>query len=940
MDYTKNDYQGYKFIGFKLDTEYFSLYSNNTSGFFISLDPNIGTITENLNLLDGTLEVDALTFRIYELTGYLKSKADFTDIGYLVPYYGLNSFLGENLEPVARITRISGSTIFVDSDAQLNTEPFFYIHNFADKYDLILSSSGTRQYELSAPFPDDTYGDANNDLVFNYSRNRITQYTEQQILDDLSSKIDESTETYVDIYNKIPNLFGTRVKLSALFSRKVYDIVIATGHITIPIWQGFVSSTPKSIDGESAIEFQAESYWTKFSQRKFPLESAKTNIEGFDSRRIEIKRINADGTQVNVVGSDAHFSDTIEPDIVHKNRYEAVKKVINDNNSSGEILYLYEPVDAVQAINVGIDGNAIQFYAAYKGRRVNGLAKYFESENSGPYNPAVYKWDLFSDDCFQVVKQNGTNQQLFISPIDSYNPYVIPANSGSSSTCLSRHVWIGELDPYDTTTSTYYNNLVQNFDLEMSTDTETGLKRYGNRILYYYGGEYDFSTQLPSSNGTVKYPLVLNSGSVLVRSKELKHSDPELRAPYQPILNRAELTSKLSLASRHFIDIFRHGIVSRFDDPNVWDFSEVERIKTKMPSRATEIFVDSKNSFGDVLNNFSKLYGVVPTTAQNGKYRLKKIEQITPNTSSSFSFDETNIIGVPQYEFTGEQLVSSVVLNSEILLGGKIIINNKRIPSQYKDNGKQIEINLEDLGIERTLLNDSRYVTYLTSLISSYYFKLFSSPLMKITFNIPIVYWNDVFPGTVVTISEFSIPNSTNGRGLSNEKVLIVGRTLNFEEGIISLTALKWPSITKTGYSPCVKISSINTSSYSFTVTSSYMNTGNSEEPSDYAASNLIEVINSSSNAGTDWFNIGDRVELILRNSTTFATASFSIGSISANQIFVNQTIPTGSVNWPEQAIAGNVDLRFDVSDKSGIQTNQLKFAYIGSSSSYTDRFF
>ena len=66
--YNHNDYNRYKFIGFQLRTEYFNLSSYKTRNFTQTplLDPNIGSFSERLNLLDGTLEVDPISFKINE----------------------------------------------------------------------------------------------------------------------------------------------------------------------------------------------------------------------------------------------------------------------------------------------------------------------------------------------------------------------------------------------------------------------------------------------------------------------------------------------------------------------------------------------------------------------------------------------------------------------------------------------------------------------------------------------------------------------------------------------------------------------------------------------------------------------------------------------------------------------------------------------------------
>lgn len=942
--YTHNDYNGYKFIGFQLRTEYFNLSSYKTRNFTQTplLDPNIGSFSERLNLLDGTLEVDPISFKINENKNFsndLLGRYTPTLYGFL-QYAGSTFFLNETPEPIAKFIGVSGSYLISDIDFSLTNSDGNLIPIFCDKYLLILSKSAANTFALTSGT---LYFDDADSVYKTGSYNQLNTYTAAQILESIDSRIDPYNSIYPSVYNTIPSLFGSQVQLVSIFSKNTYgEDYSIQDRIAIPIWNGYISSAPRSIDGEAAFEFSAESYWTKFQQKKFPLQSVTTNLEGFDSRRIYLKRFSESNPNRNYprVACTDHMKANVngtETNIIFTDKVGAVARVINDNNSpSTATLYPIEIWPTLGgAISFANAGDSMQFYAGYKNEIVHGFGRYYIAEADDRYSAMLFNWDLFGAETFQIVEQNGRNQDLFIAPLNTYQRYTIPSTSGSATTCLSRHVFVGDLDKFDTGESTYLNRF------ESLITTRIAENWYKDRTIYFYGGSYDFSRQVPSESGSLQYPLYISSGSVVVRSKEIKAPDLELIAPFQPLTTKAELNSKFSLKSIHWMDILKHGIIGRFDNPSLWDLSSsYDRIKQATPSRATEIFVDNSNTFGDVLNKFSQLYGVVPTTAPNALHTLKKISQITPNTSASISFGMTDIIGVPQWEFNGDQIVSSVVLNSEIFPGKKLIINNLGISSQYKENGKQIEINLADLGIERTLLNDRNYISYLTQLITSYYFKLFSKPIIKLSFQAPIIYFNEVFPGTVVDLTEFIIPNSNGtSRGLTNKKILVTGRTLDFNEGIMTIEAIKFGEITALGYSPCVRISSINTGSYSFTVTSSYLNFSDSTEPTDYAGTNLTEIV-SSSNAGAGWFNANDRVQLILRNSTTFATQSFTIASVTADQIFVNQSIPTSSVNWPQQALSGNVDLRFNVSSTSGVQANQLKFAYIGTTSSYTHKFF
>lgn len=942
--YNHNDYNRYKFIGFQLRTEYFNLSSYKTRNFTQTplLDPNIGSFSERLNLLDGTLEVDPISFKINENKNFINDILDnFTPILYgFLSQMGSRLFLNETPEPIAKFIGVSGSYLISDIDFPLTNSNGNAVPIFCDKYLLILSKSAANTFALTTGI---LYFDDVDAVYKTGSYNQLNTYTTAQILESIDSRIDPYNSIYPAVYDTIPSLFGSQVQLVSIFSKNTEGLNPSTqNRIAIPVWNGYISSAPRSIDGEAAFEFSAESYWTKFQQKKFPLQSVTTNLEGFDSRRIYLKRYSeSNPTRIYpIVACTDHMKANVngtETNIIFTDKFGAVARVINDNNTpSTATLYPIEIHPTLGgAISFPGDGDSMQFYAGYKNQLLDGFGRYYIAHTNGSYSSSgmIFDWDLFGAETFQIVEQNGRNQDLFIAPLNTYQRYTIPSTSGSGTTCLSRHVFVGDLDKFDASESTYLSRF--------TPTTRIAENWYKDRTIYFYGGSYDFSRQVPSESGSLQYPLYISSGSVVIRSKEIKSLDLELTAPYQPLTTKAELNSKFSLKSIHWMDIFKHGIIGRFDNPSLWDLSSsYDRIKQATPSRATEIFVDNSNTFGDVLNKFSQLYGVVPTTAPNALHTLKKISQITPNTSASISFGMTDIIGVPQWEFNGDQIVSSVVLNSEIFPGKKLIINNLGISSQYKENGKQIEINLADLGIERTLLSDRNYISYLTQLITSYYFKLFSKPIIKLSFQVPIIYFNEVFPGTVIDLTEFIIPNSNgSSRGLTNKKVLVTGRTLDFNEGIMTIEAIKFGEITAQGYSPCVRISSINTSSYSFTVTSSYLNFSDSTEPTDYAGTNLTEII-SSSNAGAGWFNVNDRVQLILRNSTTFATQSFTIASVTANQIFVNQTIPTSSVNWPQQALSGNVDLRFNISSTSGIQANQLKFAYIGTTSSYTHKFF
>lgn len=92
----------------------------------------------------------------------------------------------------------------------------------------------------------------------------------------------------------------------------------------------------------------------------------------------------------------------------------------------------------------------------------------------------------------------------------------------------------------------------------------------------------------------------------------------------------------------------------------------------------------------------------------------------------------------------------------------------------------------------------------------------------------------------------------------------------------------------------------------------------------------MLNYTNTPNDRGIGYFAPSQKVQLILRNTGNYSVFNATVASVGTTTITLSETVVTSPVDWPAQALNGNVDLRFSDYETSGILESQKTWAYIG----------
>lgn len=873
-----------------------------------AFSPKFGSWTEKVDLATGLLDVTSLSFRIEDV---------------LMDYLGTERNIASYL-----FTRDDLQTEQIDTFDRVSKE-FRYKNNpYLAKPTLYGWINGecirVEEWRENNSYPQKYISDG----VFNTFRKNHDDY------------FDPAQNEFAQIFFEYPGVFNQEVLLWKRSSvNNVYSWQV--------LWRGVANRAPRSTSDGAAIEIQADSFVNSFNRSKYYHQQTNTKLVGFDSRRMAFKAAETSGSYSNgwfysaknlYTASSTNF---LNGDIIffkpkHTN---ALRTVVGQGNENFGLLGRIVEVSFTNKPTYSDDENGILLYTNIARpmlyvrpcmRRMQtrqGLE--FQGSSDIVATSSLYKALISTpgDECFQIFRQNVNDpafvQDFIVQSIPFLNRKTIPIDSGSLSKCLKRHLFEAELSDDNAMNTEISNNV--DFGVEPAFTVQEGT---GDRILRAYGGTYNENFYDREGSFINNNIGVISGSFIKVLSTDItKVEDRTLHVVQKEI----QFKSYTALESMHWMDLYRYGIVnSSFEEKHFnFGFNYFTSLKLTNPSRKTEILLDGSKTNGELLSEFAKYYGIYQTVGFENKIGLFKPEKPTNSTIVTASISVTNLVDKPSWEAKTDEFVTTVKVKSDGFQGGELILNNKFAIGKFS-YGKTIEIELANLGIERNLFVSSRQpLAEITAQLYDTYFDILSSPNNIIKFSTTLEYLNSIFIGSYVSLTDWIVPDGRGGRGLSQDKILIKSKTVDFQNGKIIFEAIKFPQIALYGISPCVKISSINTGSKILTLdTTDYIDSGATNAPQDYSASNLGFYNNVANDKGIGFFLAGHKVQLILRDSTAYSILDLTVSSVGTNTITVLETVTTSPVDWPAQAALGNVDLRF--ADYETAIDSQLTWAYIG----------
>lgn len=870
---------------------------------------NLAPWTEEVDLLEGTLDVSSLSFKIHDIL--MTYNGDVRNIAsYLFTRDNLYSekvisvFSNPPADGPNEGTIILDSTIFISP-----TSNFFWVQG---------ECFSVEEWPSTAQ------------ITFN-SRGLFNSYKKE----NHNVYFDPEQNEFAEMFFEYPGIYNQELLLWRRDSNGNW----------IVLWRGICNRAPRSTQNGAAIEIQADSFVNHFNKSKFYHRQTNAKLVGFDSRRMCFKAAKSDEAYSNgwfysnknlYTASSTNFLDG-EMIFFKPNHTKAIRKVIHDGNIAfgdlGRIVFTADtgrPTFSQDENQALILSNVAKpnFFIRACMRTVQTLqGKSFQGTDERDIGSEKYIANIENpgDECFQVFRQNISDpafvQDFTVMSIPLQRK-TLPVNSGSIAYCYRRHVFEAEI-PSDNAIDESLPNFLDSFSDPQFTVTEGT----GDRIIRAYGGTYNENFYSRAGTQIDKTIGVITGSFIKVYQKDItKIEDRNLHVVQKQIVFK----SFTSLESNHWMDLYRHGLVfNNFETRNFdFGFNGFLSIKLLNPSRKTQILLDGAMQIGEIVNNFTKYYGIYQTTGFEGRIRWMKPEKPTNATVTTASLSAVNLVDKPRWEYNSDKFVTTIRVKSEGLPGGELILNNNQSKGKFGE-GKTVEIELANLGIERTFFLNSRDpIAEITAQLYDTYFDILNAPTMNIEFSTTLEYINTIFPGSYVTLSEWLLPTGAGTRGLTSKKVLIISRTIDLTNGKIDFKAIKFQDIQQFGISPCVKIASI--SGNTLTLDSNFIDSGESDSPTDYAASNLLNYTNTPNDRGIGYFAPSQKVQLILRNTGNYSVFNATVASVGTTTITLSETVVTSPVDWPAQALNGNVDLRFSDYETSGILMTQKTWAYIG----------
>jgi hypothetical protein len=418
--------------------------------------------------------------------------------------------------------------------------------------------------------------------------------------------------------------------------------------------------------------------------------------------------------------------------------------------------------------------------------------------------------------------------------------------------------------------------------------TDGSEQTFGMRSSYSWDGFYTYGTTSPSGrtlafrkalkgiysdDWAILFTDIVTSGSSRQFTAKCgwvprRAGVPELSPLSHPWLTDPGPLQVVTVVNcEHWADGLRYAIIAQLDctvDAD-WDWTEFDRLvwTTRGPQAVRNWILDGTRSVGDLLREANLLAGC-SVGSRGGKLCLVPWQLPRADATSAVTLTTRDIQGdVIPFEKWKEGFANKVTLSSDILT---VNILNEGSYRRYGE-GRDIQINMAGVEVDRLRsLQPGEVYRQLLSRLS-----LWSDPLDVALFQVPINRHDEVYMGDTVTVDGWNLPAGNGRRGLVAGKGLVLGRTLDFDQGTMTLEVLLFKRLSH-GYAPCCKI--LGPTLADNTVQIDLTPVRGAE---DYAGS----VASGDNDGGVSKFLPGDKVRLIRKDTTSAASESRTIDTIT-----------------------------------------------------------
>lgn len=357
----------------------------------------------------------------------------------------------------------------------------------------------------------------------------------------------------------------------------------------------------------------------------------------------------------------------------------------------------------------------------------------------------------------------------------------------------------------------------------------------------------------------------------------------------------------------HWAYGLRRAVVPLCEDAQAeadWDWSEVDTVARATAGLrvARDWTFAGKTTLGSVVRECCLLHGCTPVT-RAGRLALHAWGWPDATVTPAVSIDREGFLGDPTWQSWVEGLANRLQVKSEAL---NLDASQSQSRKRYGP-GRQISIELAGLDEQTLPIEDPN--DFARTILGR--LELWSEPLGVVRLTVAASYRTSLELGKEFVVSEWMLPDGAGDRGLDKARAFVVARELDLDAAALTVEAIAFKRLAYP-YAPCLRVSSL-VSGTEIEYATAYVN-----GTSTY----------SGGNDGST-FAVGDKVQFIVRDSTTLTTDDRTIDTIDTGTRRI--TFTSALSGTMQSAITGGsmVDLRFSAY-ATPVQAAQKSWMFVG----------
>lgn len=695
--------------------------------------------------------------------------------------------------------------------------------------------------------------------------------------------------------------------------RRVILWYIDDSGVAKALWRGYCQRAPRLHADGAAFELQCESAWSIERSRRMGNPSASCRLRGF----------NRAGVILGLNLPDRDFLATLRRSFRPGDGYNTVY------NTFADLVAAARQTLHTRVLATTPPAAPTSFYLATE---YDGGTLTLKATANGYTEPIQAEIQVLGERYTSAPVNSSDPKRVQVEADVPACAVVLEATQDGSTSALAMHVPVDSVSglPSAFADLTTYTNGVHRTTLQPAM---VGAYDERKRFVVYGGSGSGVRLEAKANDSVIGGPALtgiaryftLDTGreeKPLTRVSGLDYDFGLVGSRSLVLVDRPlQLTYTLIVRTTHWIEGLRYALTDTAAgmgvDSRQFDFSETDAVLlyTEGDLAVREWHFDGSKTLSDVLTPTLIVNGCCPAVRAYGRvgfvahrYPLK---HVTPSVSFTSNASESDLMPGSRVAWTA--LPEGLTNEVEVKSGGLTLLTRDSKSVGRYDQGTRIALEIEGMPPTDPAASDVRGIVgrVLTRII-----QLWGDPVPLVRWTTTLEHFFDVYLGDFVAITDATAPNGNGTRGLSSAPVYITSKSIDTTAGTITWEGLLLPYAY--GYAPAVKVSSI--ASAVLTIAASYVGAGGAS-PTDYAGV-------GGTARGIASFVAGDKVKLLLRDSTTYSYASATILSVNAGASTITLTAAPGGT-WAADAAAGWVDL---VPDDWGtpIAATQESYAYGG----------